>query len=279
MIAWTQRDGATLRRFVDGAGETLVLLPPHGRGPGDLDSLVAALVPHGYRILRPEPRGFGPSRGPLDCSLADLADDVAAAIEADGAGAVVVAGAAFGNRVARMLAVRRPDLIRGLVLMAAGGRFPPSPEALAALRRAQDRTLPLAQRADAARAVLFSPGSALTPEQMRLDEISADALRAQSNEGRREDWWSGGTAPMLVIQGAMDVLAPPENGRSLRRDFPERVTLHEIPGGGHRIAEEQPEIMVPLIRSWLQALHDAPAASRSGPQGTSLPGVPNPPPR
>ncbi len=259
MIAWTHRAGTVLRRFVEGSGdETLVLLPPHGRGTGDFDHLVAALVPHGYRVIRPEPRGFGPSRGPLDCTLADLADDVAAAIEAEGGGPVVVAGAAFGNRVARMLAVRRPELVRALVLMAAGGRFPPAPEAMAMLRRVQDRSVPQEQRIEAARLVLFSPGSPVTPEQMRLDEISADALRAQSGEDPREAWWSGGGPPMLVIQGGADVLAPPENGRSLLRDYPDRVTLHEIPGGGHRIAEERPELMAELIHAWLQTQRSAP---------------------
>ncbi len=59
---------------------------------------------------------------------------------------------------------------------------------------------------------------------------------------------------MLVIQGEADVLAPPENGRSLLRDYPDRVTLHEIPGGGHRIAEEHPDLMARLIVAWLDRL-------------------------
>ncbi len=255
MIAWTQRGaGVALRRFVDGDGRPVVLLPPHGRGPEDLEPLVPPLIVAGYRAIRPEPRGFGPSRGPLDCTLADLADDVGAAIEAEGGGPAVVAGAAYGNRVARMLAVRRPDLVRGLVLMAAGGRFPPAPDALAALRTVQDRSAPVADREAAARAVLFSPGSTITLQDMRLDAISADALKAQRTEGPREVWWPGGTAPMLVIQGDGDVLAPPENGRSLRREYPDRVTLHEIPGGGHRVAEERPDLIAPLIVAWLDTL-------------------------
>lgn len=258
MIAWTHRGAdIALRRFVEGEGERLVLLPPHGRGPADFDALAALLASGGYRVIRPEPRGFGSSHGPLDCTLADLADDVAAAIEAEGRAPAVVAGAAFGNRVARMLAVRRPELVRALVLMAAGGRHPPSPEALADLRRVQNRALPIQERAEAARAVLFSPGSDLTVEQMRLDEISIDALRAQRIEGPSDVWWSGGAAPMLVIQGALDVLAPPENGRSLLRDYPERVTLHEIANGGHRIAEEQPDLVAPVILSWLKTLPKA----------------------
>jgi pimeloyl-ACP methyl ester carboxylesterase len=255
---WTYRgDAVALRRFVAGEGPLLVLLPPHGRGPDDLLPLVAPLVAASYRVMRPEPRGFGPSRGPLDCTLADLADDVAAAIEAEGGGPVVVAGAAFGNRVARMLAVRRPELVRGLILMAAGGRYPPAPDAVAALRLVQNRAAAMSEREAAARTVLFSPGAVITLEEMRLDALSSDALKAQSTEGPRDTWWSGGTAPMLVIQGDADVLAPPENGRSLLRDYPDRVTLHEIQGGGHRIAEEQPALVGAVVVAWLSKSTEA----------------------
>ncbi len=255
MIAWTRRgDTVVLRRYVDGHGPLIVLLPPHGRGPDDLCGLVIPLLAAGYRAVRPEPRGFGQSRGPLDCTLADLSDDVAAAIEAEGGAPAVVAGAAYGNRVARMLAVRRPELVRGLVLMAAGGHVPPAPEALTALRLTQDKAAPSAERVAAARAVLFSPGSAITPEEMRLDAISSDTLRAQRQDGPLDLWWPGGSAPMLVIQGDADVLAPPENGRSLLRDYPARVTLHEIAGAGHRIAEERPELIAPVILAWMRSL-------------------------
>lgn len=261
MIAWTRRgDAVALRRFAEGTGPLVVLLPPHGRGPDDMEGLVAPLITAGYRVVRPEPRGFGESRGPLDCTLVDLADDVAAAVQAEGGGPAVVAGAAFGNRVARMVTVRRPELVHALVLMAAGGRFPPRPEALAALRLTQDKTAPMAEREAAARAVLFSAGSAIAIKDMRLDAISADALRAQRREGLQDAWWSGGSAPMLVVQGDADVLAPPENGRSLLRDYPTRVTLHEVAGGGHRIAEERPQLVASIIVAWLRMISRKAAA-------------------
>ena len=247
-----------LRRFMQGEGPGIVLLPPHGRGPGDFDALAPLLTQAGLRVIRPEPRGFGPSTGPLDSTLADLAQDVAAAIEAEGAAPVVVAGTAYGNRVARMLAVLHPGLIRGLVLIAAGGRFPPSTGAAAALRLVQDPRAPIEHRAEAARAVLYGPGCTLTAAEMRLDDIAADALRAQPLDAIRcgplNLWWPGGAVPMLVIQGTHDVLAPPENGRSLQRDFPDRVTLLELPDAGHRMVQECPALVADAVRSWLQGL-------------------------
>ena len=115
-LAWTQRDDMALRRLTQGSGPGIVLLPPHGRGPGDFDALAPLLAQAGLRVIRPEPHGFGPSTGPLDGTLADLAQDVAAAIEAEGAAPVVVAGAAYGNRIARMLAV----LPVGVLVMGSG---------------------------------------------------------------------------------------------------------------------------------------------------------------
>ena len=62
----------------------LVLLPSLGRDSDDFDVIAAALADGGYRVLRPAPRGMAGSRGPLqDITLWDLADDVAAVIEAD----------------------------------------------------------------------------------------------------------------------------------------------------------------------------------------------------
>jgi pimeloyl-ACP methyl ester carboxylesterase len=52
---------------------------------------------------------------------------------------------------------------------------------------------------------------------------------------------------MLVIQGLADVLAPPENGRSLEADYPERVTLLELPGLGHKMAWERPDLIAEAI--------------------------------
>ena len=54
--------------------------------------------------------------------LSDLAADVAGVIESLGLETPLdVLGHAFGNRVVRMLATNRPDLVRSVTLVAAGG--------------------------------------------------------------------------------------------------------------------------------------------------------------
>jgi hypothetical protein len=57
---------AKLRVFVEGTGPAFVLLPGQGRGPRDLETFAKHLAFGGYRVIRPEPRGFGESAAEAD---------------------------------------------------------------------------------------------------------------------------------------------------------------------------------------------------------------------
>jgi pimeloyl-ACP methyl ester carboxylesterase len=59
---------------------------------------------------------------------------------------------------------------------------------------------------------------------------------------------------MLVLQGLHDFIAPPENGRSLKRDHPERVMLVEFEDLGHSMARERPDLVVNAIVGWTKRL-------------------------
>jgi pimeloyl-ACP methyl ester carboxylesterase len=52
-------------------------------------------------------------------TLHDLAPNIAVIVAHDGATKCVAAGHAFGNKVARALASRHPDLVRAVVMLAA----------------------------------------------------------------------------------------------------------------------------------------------------------------
>ncbi len=61
---------------------------------------------------------------------------------------------------------------------------------------------------------------------------------------------------MLVIQGLADVMAPPENGRSLKTDYPDRVTLVELDGLGHLMTRERPDLVADAIVAFARKLVD-----------------------
>ena len=250
-VSYVHNGPATLRIFVEGSGPTIVLLSGQGRGPADLDGVAHELVRSHYRVVRMDPRGFGESTGPVDITLRDNASDVAAIIKSLGSRPVIVAGWAYGNRIARLLAREQAELVRGIVLIAAGGKFPPATEVTAAIRVTQDKTVPAEKRAEAARFAFYGPASKLLVEDMLLDHSSDASIKSQSSTSiPMGAWWDGGSAPMLVIQGLNDVVAPPQNGRSLKEDYPQRVTLVELEGLGHRMVHERPDLVAKAIAAW-----------------------------
>ena len=138
-----------------------MLLPSLGRGANDFDAIAARLVAAGFRVLRPQPRGIGQSVGAMsDIDMHDYAADIAAVIVHHGGGPALVAGHAFGNRVARMLATDRPELVSGVALIAANvGIAPSPPKVREAIRKSANPTLPDDERLEALRFAFFAPGN------------------------------------------------------------------------------------------------------------------------
>jgi pimeloyl-ACP methyl ester carboxylesterase len=69
-----------------------------------------------------------------------------------------------------------------------------------------------------------------------------------------EDWWNAGTAaPLLVIQGLDDIVAPPGNGHALREQLGERVRLIDLPRAGHFLVLEQPEAVTRAVAEFVGA--------------------------
>src|SRR5688500_939648 len=88
--------------IVEGSGPTIVLLPSQQRDSEDYDELARLLVTKGFKVLRPQPRGMGASRGPLEgITLDTFAADVALVVRRLGGGRAVIAGHAYGHFVAR----------------------------------------------------------------------------------------------------------------------------------------------------------------------------------
>jgi pimeloyl-ACP methyl ester carboxylesterase len=232
-------------------GPLAVLVPSLGRAAPDFDELAIALAGAGWRTAALNPRGVGGSKSPREeISLHDLAADVGAVVEAlDGAPAAII-GHAFGNRVSRCLAADRPDLVRSVVLLAAGGRVPMAPDVQRAMR-ALVRPLPPEEHRAAIQTVFFAKGNDPTPF---LTGNYIDVAIAQVRAGRNteiDDWWGGGSAPILVIQGLEDRCASVGNGHMLREAFGDRVEVIDIPGASHALLPEQPETIARHILEFL----------------------------
>jgi pimeloyl-ACP methyl ester carboxylesterase len=214
------------------------------------------LVHAGYRPVAINPRGVEASEGPLvGLTLHDLAADVAGVVESLDVGAVHVLGHGFGNRIARCVAADRPDLVRSVILMAADGQLPGDDEAHGAMGRLSQPGGAESDRLADLETALFAPASDAS---VWLDLVVwAEAQEAQDDADRatpREEWLEGGSAPMLVIQGRHDRLAPPTNGRWLRERLGTRVELVELASAGHALFPEQPDEIIDAIRRFTAGL-------------------------
>jgi pimeloyl-ACP methyl ester carboxylesterase len=240
----------------DGDGAPVVLLPSLGRGAQDFDPIAARLAAAGFKVLRPQPRGIGTSRGPLaGIDLHDCAADIAAVIEAAHCGPAFVAGHAFGNRVARMLATDRPELVRAVSLVAANvGRDPSPPDVRAAIRASADPSLPDATRLDALRYAFFAPGNDPSAWLAGWHPEVLSAQRLAGDRTSREEDFAGGTAPILYLQPTHDPLAHGHHAQEYRALLGERVTIVMIPHASHAAIAEQPEFISNALIAYARGL-------------------------
>ena len=239
-----------------GQGNLVVLLPSLGRGAADFDVVAERLADAGYRVLRPQPRGIGGSRGPLaGIDLHDCAADVAAVIEQDNNGPAFVVGHAFGNRVARMLATDRPELVRAVALVAANiGKAPSPPRMRAAIRASADPSLSDAERLEALQFAFFAPGNDPRPWLQGWYPEVLGAQRIAGDRTSREEDFAAGQAPILYLQPDHDPLAHVEDAEAYARQFGARVTVVVIERASHAVIAEQPVAVSAALIAYARGL-------------------------
>ena len=254
-------DDIRIEVAVEGRGPLIVMLPSRGRGAEDFDDVAGELVKAGFRVLRPQPRGAALSLGPMqNLTLHDLAQDVAAVIRNAGdGGPAIIVGHAFGSWVARVLAIDHPELVRGVVMAAAAAKaypagFAGAKELSEAVRKSGDFTLPTSERLRYLRVAFFAPNSDartwLQGWHPAADVIQLAAGRAT----QQSEWWSGGTVPLLDLQGELDPFKPRAMSNEMRDEFGERVSVVVIPDASHALMPEQPDAVAAAILAWIGKL-------------------------
>ena len=249
--------GAQVEVFINGTGAPIVLLPSRGRGAEDFDPVVPFLQEKGYQVIRPEPRGIGKSTGPTEnITLHDLADDINQVIEQVAKKPVVIAGHAFGNWVARMTAVDHPEAVRGVVIIAAAAKSYPEamPDLVEKVRHATDQSVPEAQRLAALEYGFFAKGH---DARSWLNGSYGNVSKLQRAAGKatpQSEWWSGGHAPLLEIQGDLDPFKPQSTRQEMKDEFGSRISTVVIANASHALVPEQPQALADALDSWIKTL-------------------------
>jgi pyruvate dehydrogenase E2 component (dihydrolipoamide acetyltransferase) len=253
-----------LRLFTAGAGTPVVLI--HGlSGAAATWVDVVDGIRSTHRVVAVDLPGHGGSSLPLRAAGgAWYADAVAAAIESLGLEPAVVAGHSFGGQVAAHLVLRRPDLVRAVLLIGPSGVdvLPARTRVLAVLTtaiRPGARVAPLGVRlADRAWFRRLAFGPLLVSDPVRLSPRVVAGFFAELREhtdvrtARRAVL---GDAPILldgplsrpgiVLWGSRDRVVPVEHGLALARRT--GAQLRVVPDCGHLLIGERPDTVVDAI--------------------------------
>lgn len=228
-----------------GAGEPLVLL--HG-GFCTVETFagLAPLLAEGYRVIMPERRGHGRTPdvdGPITYEL--MAQDTITFLDALGISAAHLAGWSDGAMVALLVAMRRPDLARTLVMI---GQY----VHLNGIQPEMAGMLELETMPDMLPPMLKESYAAVSPDGADHWEVIKDKLwrmiRTEPNLELRE--LAAVDIPTLLIVADHDIPTL-EHEQAMQRAFPQ-ARLEVVPNATHGLPMEQPDGVARLVLDFLQ---------------------------
>ncbi|NMJ41987.1 alpha/beta fold hydrolase [Roseomonas sp. JC162] len=252
-----------MRLAVTEAGEGPPLLLLHGLfGSGqNWGAIRRALAPR-FRVLTPDLRNHGASPRAAEMSYADMAADIAGAMDAAGISRAAVLGHSMGGKAAMALALSHPQRVDRLVVAdIAPVRYRPTLRAYVAAMQA----LPLhpgllRKEADAALAATIPEAGirafllqnlrfeADPPEwRIGLAEIAAAMPEIEDFTAPPGAHFDG---PVLVMAGERSPYIRPEHHALFQGLFP-RVRFATVPAAGHWVHAENPTGFLALLEPFL----------------------------
>lgn len=163
----------------------------------------------------------------------------------------MVVGHAYGHYVARTLAADRPDLVRGVVIAAAGARNYPSALTELAVKCA-DSSLPVEERLRYLHEGFFAPGNDAGEWLTGWYPDIARSQLAASAATNTNVWWPVVRQPILDLQAALDPFRPRETTNELRDRFRDLVTVAVVPNARHALLPEAPAAVIGEITDWIR---------------------------
>ena len=225
-----------------------------------------ALVDAGYRVVRPDFRGFGET--PLPDRRHNDAEDVLDLLDTLGIERAALIASSYGGEVAVEIAARRPDRVTAMALLCAGL---PEHQPTDALREFGEREDELLEAGDVDGAVELNVETWLGPD---ADDAAREAVRgmqrrafdvqlaAPEGAGRNkvEVDLAAVKAPCLAVSGGRDLA----DFRLIAARLPDLFadTRHvELPWAGHLPSLERPVEVTELLIDFLRGTECEPSRS------------------
>jgi len=259
-----------------GEGRPILLIPPSGSTASTWGALPGDLAGAG-RVIGYDRRGYTRSGGEVVRSAAEHTRDAAAVLEALEARPAVAVGTSAGATIALDLAVRRPDLVRAVVVHEAAWRALRHPDASGLGTLARMQWLAWQGRYGEAAETLLrwvyayrGGGSAWDafPEQWRQTarengrSVVADLKSSMGGYPRAQDLATI-TAPVVCTYGSRSRSYMRAVTRSLAQAIP-TATVREIDGTAHAAAFDAPGTFAQVIAEAMHTPEVRPVVVRAG---------------
>ncbi len=254
-----------LRVAVQGSGTPIVLAHALGLDLHMWDGVASRLAAD-HAVLRYDQRGHGESaKPPGPYTMDDLVDDAARLIREWGRGPVAWIGLSMGGMVGQGLAIRHPELLRGLVLANTVARYPDAARVSWSQRIATVEQGGMTAVADAVvERYLHADHRAAQPDhaaaiRTRLLRTDPAAYVAACHAVAGVDWLDRLETirtPTLVLAGARDAGATPEMARAIAERIP-GAKLEVFADASHLSVAEMPAEFLAAVSSFLAGLTPA----------------------
>ena len=251
-----------LKVAVQGRGAPVVLSHALGLDLHMWDDLATALAPM-HELLRYDHRGHGGSAVPAGpYAMDELVNDAARLIREWGRGPVVWVGLSMGGMVGQGLAIRHPELLRGLVLANTAAQYPAAAQAAWTQRIAAVESGGLAAIADMVMERYFHAGfraanpGVIADARRSLLRTQAAGYVAACHAVAAVDWLDRlpqVACPTLVIAGKLDVGAPVAFSEAIAQRIP-GAKLLVFDEASHLSVAEQPVQFKQALSEFLAGL-------------------------
>jgi pimeloyl-ACP methyl ester carboxylesterase len=210
---------------------------------------------HGCSVLVPDLPGHGRSQGPALRTVAEMADWIAALLEAARATKARLIGHSMGSLIALETAVRHPEKVSALGLIGTSAAMTVGPDLLKAAEANDQAAIDMvsiwglgfgAELGGSLAPGLWMHGGAQRVLQACAPGVLHSDLAACNSYADALEAGAKVTVPTTLVLGERDMMTPAKAGKALAAAIPNARTV-VLRGAGHMLMSERPDELLAAL--------------------------------